>query len=1078
MLDRFPLLQRIIGRPSLAEKARAAASQAQERRIKSLSASLAFLTNTLNSAADGVLAIHFASGAKYINPRFTEMWGQAPDALMAPGQEAGLMALHASLVKDEAQFIARAKELWSTIDSQAFDEIEMKDGRILERTITPREADGKRVGLVFNFRDITERDRAQRKILFNRLVVENSGPLFWLDPVQRLVVYANKAACAQLGYAIEDFIGLEISAIDVTATPEKLNALNEALERSEKPRYFESRFLRSDGKLINVEITIFLARDVERALQVVSFKDITGQKLASEQAHREQATMSSLINSIPDAIFYKDPQGIYLGCNEAFAELVNQTVAGVIGRTDHQLLDKDWADAVCALDRDILSRMEKSSREHWVDYKDGRRELFETVKAPFRDQEGLLLGIMGIGRNMTLRKKAEDEVHRAREIAEEATQMKSGFLANMSHEIRTPMNAIIGMSHLALKTDLTARQRDYISKVQSSGQHLMGIINDILDFSKVEAGKLTIEQADFELDKVLDNVANLIAEKCSAKGLELVFDIAPDVPQTLVGDSLRVGQILINYANNAVKYTERGELVIAVRVSARTAAGVLLHFSVRDTGIGLTEEQISRLFQSFSQADSSTTRKFGGTGLGLAISKNLASLMGGEVGVSSVYGKGSDFWFTVQLGLSRIHKRTLLPNPDLRGRRALVVDDNDHARGVIRAMLESMTFKVSDLATGAAAVEAVRAAHSAAQPFDVVYLDWRMPGMDGMEAARQIRALGLSPEPVLVMVSAYGREEMIKEAGLLGIRVVLVKPVTPSMLFDTTMEALSGRRSEARVNGPAASADIELLAPVRGARILLAEDNEINQQIACELLRDAGFVVEVAENGQIALEMVQRAAYDLVLMDMQMPVMDGLSATTAIRNISRLHALPIVAMTANAMAGDRRSCLEAGMNDFVSKPIDPESFWHMLVKWIPPRDTPLSPSASPTSSRCIKSTGDAELPEGITGLDVRVGLSHMMGKKPLYLAMLGKYVAGQKACTRTIREALDSGDWAGAQRLAHTLKGLSGTIGATQITACADEVETAIRQQQPRPGIDRAITRLEEPLAKLMHDLEAWLPPV
>ncbi len=1076
------------------ESALLAACQAKDAHIHELESALNFLGSVLNASADGVMAVHFSSGKRFFNSRLTDIWGDASDELLVSGRGAELGSLHASKVKYPEQYNARRVELLALPETEAFDEIPMKDGRVVERHVEPRIVNGELVGVVVSYRDITERSLADKQILFHQLVVENSGPLFWLDPVQHRVEYANRAACEQLGYGIEEFLGMEISAIDIDVSPGNSSELKFSPDESGKPKHFETRFGCGDGRLMDVEISVFLAQHEERAVHVVTFKDTTEQKNATEQAQREQATMSALINSIPDPIFYKNTQGRYLGCNEAFAELIDHPVDDIIGRSDHQLLESNWANTVTAIDLSVLAKLEKSSREHWVDYKDGRRELFETVKAPFWDRDGRLLGLMGIGRNITQRKKVEEEVRHAKEIAEGATQMKSDFLANMSHEIRTPMNAIIGMSYLALKTDLTPRQRDYISKVQSSGQHLLGIINDILDFSKVEAGKMSIEHVDFELDKVLDNVANLITDKCNAKGLELVFDIGSDVPQALIGDGLRVGQILINYANNAVKYTERGELVISARVAERTAEGVLLRFSVSDTGIGLTEEQISRLFQSFSQADSSTTRKFGGTGLGLAISKNLAGLMGGEVGVSSVPGVGSTFWFTIRLGESGMTKRVLLPNPDLRGRRALVVDDNDHARNVIREMLEGMTFRVADVASGAAAVRAVRAADSSGQPFQVIYLDWRMPVMDGMEAARQIRNLHLSVEPILVMVSAHGREELLCEAQSLGISNVLVKPVSPSLLFDTTMEALGEHRLNALAASPAGSGPqaqgndmAEQLAGLRGKRVLLAEDNEINQQIACELLQDAGFIVEVAENGQIALDMAQRADYDLVLMDMQMPVMDGVTATAAIRQVARLQQLPIVAMTANARMEDRQNCLTAGMNDFLTKPIDPGCLWSMLRKWLAPGQAvhalaqsslgkvtpimaaPLPPVAAPRPP--------TELPEQIAGLNVQEGLGRMMGKKTLYITMLRKFVAGQEACPRLLREALAVGDWETAQRLAHTVKGVSATIGATELPRLADAVEHALREQHPMAEVEVLLQQLEQPLQELTDTLKACLPP-
>ncbi|PKP67815.1 MAG: hypothetical protein CVT83_07770, partial [Alphaproteobacteria bacterium HGW-Alphaproteobacteria-5] len=523
--------------------------------------------------------------------------------------------------------------------------------------------------------------------------------------------------------------------------------------------------------------------------------------------------------------------------------------------------------------------------------------------------------------DITEMKEIQREIVRARDLAEEASHAKADFLANMSHEIRTPMNAIVGFSALAMKTDLNKKQRDYVRKIQQSGTHLLGIINDILDFSKIEAGKLSVEQTDFELEKMLENVSNLISEKATNKGLELVFDIGKGTPNFLVGDPLRLGQILVNYSNNAVKFTEQGEIVISIQVEEETDRDVMLRFAVRDTGIGLTEEQIGKLFQSFSQADTSTSRKYGGTGLGLAISKKLANLMGGDVGVESEHGKGSTFWFTARLGKGVVKARKFMPDPDLRGRRVLVVDDNEMSRVVLSDMLTGMTFVVKDVSSGKAALEEIRAADEEKQPYDVVLLDWQMPEMDGIATARAIRELSLAVLPHMIMVTAYGREEVFKEAPLAGFENVLIKPVSSSTMFDTLVQAMGGQRDEARDEEQQATPLLEDLGTIKGSSILLVEDNEFNQQIAGELLTDAGFQVDVAEDGQKAIEMLKKRPYDIVLMDMQMPVMDGVTATREIRQDERFQNLPILAMTANVMEADIEKCREAGMQDHIGKPI-------------------------------------------------------------------------------------------------------------------------------------------------------------
>ena len=696
------------------------------------------------------------------------------------------------------------------------------------------------------------------------------------------------------------------------------------------------------------------------------------------------------------------------------------------------------------------------------------RDVAITVSLAVQDHEEIF--VAGFN-DVTDQKSAWREVRRDKEMAEQATRMKSDFLANMSHEIRTPLNAVIGLSHLALKTDLSPRQREYLTKVHSAGQHLLGIVNDILDFSKIEAGKMEIEEAEFDLEKLLTGVSDLITPKSNAKGLELVFDVAPEVPTMLVGDSLRVGQILINYANNAVKYTEDGEVVVSVRVQENGPAGLLLRFAVTDTGIGLTEEQQARLFQSFEQADSSTTRKYGGTGLGLAISRKLAELMGGSVGVQSRVGEGSTFWFTVRLGIGTQQSRRLMPRPDLRNRRALVVDDCAIARSVMVQMLESMTFRVHEAASGEEALLAVDRSRQQGRPYDIVYLDWRMPGIDGIETARRLRQLGTGQAPMIVMATAHAREEVLRQADHVGIEEVLIKPISASLLFDTTVAVLEGQPGTAHEPAPP-PLPVSSAAATAGraaARLLLVEDNDINQRVACDLLEEMGYLVEVAENGEIGVQMALRNAYDLVLMDMQMPVMDGVTATQEIRKHARLARLPIVAMTANAMQRDRERCMAAGMQDFITKPIDPEQLEETVKKWL--RRDPMAAPAAASEQAQVLSSEWLRLP----GVDVAGGLRRMMGRKPLYLEMLQRFVRGQRDCAQRIRQAVASGDSATAVREAHTCKGLCATLGAVEAARIAAELEQQLHADPAGSDAVRGIDALGECIDGLVESIETAL---
>ncbi len=822
---------------------------------------------------------------------------------------------------------------------------------------------------------------------------------------------------------------------------------------------------------------VFFVTVVEESARLAALA-IAQSRTQGKLAARE-ARLRTLVRAMPFLIWMKDTHGVYLLCNPLFEEFLGAREADILGHADHDFFSRSDADAYRATDLKAMAGRVAVTNESWLSFaRDGRRGLFETMKVPLQDADGTLIGVLGIARDVTGPRRLQDDLEHAKEAAETASRAKGDFLANMSHEIRTPMSAIMGLLDLALRTPLTGQQHDYLDKAQGAARALLGLLNGVLDLSKMEAGQLAIDAVPFGLDEVFESLGDLLELSAERKGLELIFFVDPLVPARLVGDPLRIGQVLTNLAGNAVKFTERGEIEIAATVVALDEHAVRLRFTVRDTGIGMEDLQQSRLFQPFSQGDSSVTRRFGGTGLGLAISRRLVEAMQGTIEVESFAGVGSTFSFELPLEVTTDKRKAHAPLPaELRGLKVLVVEPNETVRAVLETLLAQLGFGMEPTRSAAAALDLLERDPA----LRLVLLDGRLPDGEASAVAHRMRArVGDGRQlGIVLMTTSFAVHEAAASGDAEIFDHFLRKPVTADKLLDALLQALgksAGMRAGLRHQD--LGLDPASLESLRGARLLLVEDNDINRQVASELLGVAGITLALAHNGQEALDALGAEDFDGVLMDIQMPVMDGYTATRLIRADPRWNALPVIALSANVMADDQARALAVGMSVVITKPVEPRVLIATLLKWIRPGLAGRGPGDLVPASRPPPPPGG--LPAGLVqvpGLDTARGLRHLAGSPALYLKLLRDFVTDHGDDLAALRERLAAGDVETAQCIAHTLKGLLGTLGASGCELAAAGLDRSLLRADPA-ACTRALDSLAASFAPLLAGITAGLPPL
>ncbi|QJW83556.1 response regulator [Ramlibacter terrae] len=936
-------------------------------------------------------------------------------------------------------------------------------GRVLEVT-TRTLPDG---GAVRTYTDVTdyveaqgalgEKSRALRITLESMdrglSVIDSQGRLvFWNPRYRELLGFPDELLANQP--TMERLVRFQTERGDFGPDFEYVNAVARryvAVGDKVAPVKGPESYLRKtrDGRTLEV-----ITRPLPDGGVVRTFTDLTAYVQSKEALATSQAQLSALVRNLPDRVWLKDADGVFVLSNPAHQRHHKMDESVILGRTAGDLFGTQADERQRATDLQAMASDTPISFEYHDFGPDGELRCAEVVKVAMRDEQGQCTGVLGIAHDITARKRQEVALIRAKEEAQEASGAKTRFLSSMSHEIRTPMNAILGMLTLLRGSGLNPRQQDYAAKAQGAAVSLLGLLNDILDFSKIEAGKMTLDRRPFSLESVLADLSVILSSNVGEREIEVLYDLDPQVPDALVGDDMRLRQILINPGGNAVKFTERGEVVIRTLLVDRDAESATVEFSVEDTGIGITPEQQERLFADYVQASGDTTRQFGGTGLGLGICRRLTELMDSRLQVASTPRVGSRFWFAVRLPVAPTAEDASAVQP---GARVLVVDDNPHARDVLAALCHAAGWRAETAADGEQAVTVVQQAAAMGMAYDAVFVDWLMPRVDGWETCARIRSLALPARtPLVVMVTGRGRDLVEQRPGheqalLDG---YLVKPVTPGML----REAL--RRARSAPDAAAASAVPAVPQALAGLRLLLAEDNEVNQQIAVELLSRRGAEVEVAPNGAVAVQRVADGThFDAVLMDVQMPVMDGLDATRMIRQLPGRAGLPVIAMTANAMDTDRAACLAAGMNDHVAKPFVVELVVQVVLRHVRGMAEPVA--AAPA----------APAPSSLPVFD-RAGALERLGDDESLLEVVLRVFRGNLQTAARQIESPGASSSEEMRRLFHSVKGMAANVGAVALSAVAAEADQALRDD-PQAAVEPMARRVGAAIAEVQRALDA-----